>query len=113
MRRDDAYLLDMLIAARDAVSFVRDLSRQQFVSSRIHQQAVTKALEIIGEAAGRVSEPVRAAHPEIPWDEITGMRHRLVHDYFEINLDKVWETVQDDLPPLISMLEPLIPPEER
>jgi uncharacterized protein with HEPN domain len=113
MRRDDACLLDMLIAARDALSFVHGLSRQQFASSRIHQQAVTKALETIGEAAGRVSEPTRAAHPEFPWREIMGMRHRLVHDYFEIDLDKVWETVQNDLPPLIAKLEPLVPPEEH
>jgi uncharacterized protein with HEPN domain len=71
-----------------------------------------KALETIGEAAGKISEPARAAHPEIPWREMMGMRHRLVHDYFEINLDKVWETVREDLPPLIQKLEPLVPPEE-
>jgi uncharacterized protein with HEPN domain len=113
MRHDDAYLLDMLIAARDALSFVHGLSRQQFSSSRIHQQAVAKALETIGEAAGKVSERTRSAHPEFPWREIVGMRHRLVHDYFEIDLEKVWETVQHDLPPLISILEPLVPPEEH
>jgi uncharacterized protein with HEPN domain len=101
----------MLIAARDALSFVYGLSLEQFAASRIHQQAVTKALETIGEAAGRISEQARAEHPEIPWREVTGMRHRLVHDYFEINLDKVWETVQNDLPPLIAKLEPLVPPE--
>jgi len=113
MRRDEAYLLDMLLAARDALSFLHGLSPEQFAASRIHQQAVTKALETIGEAAGRISGSTRAAHPEIPWAEITGMRHRLVHDYFEIDLDRVWETVQVDLPPLIAKLEPLIPPEER
>ena len=112
MRRDDAYLLDMLIAARDALSFVQGLSRQQFVASRIHQQAVTKALETVGEAAGKVSRGTRVAHPEFPWREIMGMRHHLVHDYFEIDLDKVWETVHKDLPPLIAQLEPLVPPEE-
>ncbi|HXJ92156.1 MAG TPA: DUF86 domain-containing protein [Terriglobia bacterium] len=112
MRRDEAYLLDMLIAARDAVSFVQGLSSEQFATSRIHQQAVTKALETIGEAAARISEPTRAAHPEVPWREIIGMRHRLVHDYFEVDLDKVWDTLQNDLPSLIAKLEPLVPPEE-
>jgi uncharacterized protein with HEPN domain len=112
MRRDDAYLLDMLIAARDAVSFLGGISQEQFGASRIHQQAVTKALETVGEAAARVSEPARAAHPEIPWREIVGMRHRLVHGYFEIDLDKVWDTVQNDLPSLIAKLELLVPPEE-
>lgn len=112
MRRDDAYLLDMLIAARDAMSFLKELSAEQFVASRIHQQAVMKALETIGEAAARVSEPTRAAHSELPWREIIGMRHRLVHGYFEIDLDKVWDTVRNDLPSLIAKLEPLVPPEE-
>lgn len=112
MRRDEAYLLDMLIAARDAVSFVQGLSAEQFGASRIHQQAVAKALETIGESAARISEPTRTAHPEIPWREIIGMRHRLVHDYFEVDRDKVWDTVQNDLPSLIAALEPLVPPEE-
>jgi uncharacterized protein with HEPN domain len=112
MRRDEAYLLDMLIAARDAASFVRGLSCEQFRASRLHQQAITKALETIGEAAARVSEQSRTVHSEIPWRDIIGMRHRLVHDYFEINLDKIWETVQNDLAPLIAKLEPLIPREE-
>jgi uncharacterized protein with HEPN domain len=112
MRRDEAYLLDMLIAARDAVSFLRGLSAEQFRASRVHQLAVVKAVEIVGEAAARVSEPIRAAHPEIPWREIMGMRHRLVHGYFEVDLDKVWQTVQNDLPPLIANLEPLVPSEE-
>jgi uncharacterized protein with HEPN domain len=112
MARDDAYLLDMLIAARDAMSFLEGVSAEEFAGSRIHQQAVTKALETIGEAAVRVSEPTRAAHPEVPWREIIGMRHRLVHGYFEIDLDKVWDTVRNDLPPLIAKLELLVPPEE-
>ena len=112
MRRDEAYLLDMLIAARDAVSFIQEVSAEEFRASRLHQHAVMKALETIGEAAGKISEPTRAAHPDIPWRDITGMRHRLAHDYFEISLDKVWEAVHNDLPPLIAKLEPLVPPEE-
>lgn len=112
MRRDDAYLLDMLIAARDAVTFLGELSSEQFAASRIHQQAVAKALETIGEAAARVSESTRAAHAEIPWREIIGMRHRLVHDYFEVDLQKVWDTVRNDIPPLIAILERVVPPEE-
>lgn len=83
MRRDDGYLLDILIAARDAVTFLEGLSREQFGESRLHQQAITKCLETIGEAAARVSETTRAATPNIPWREIIGMRHRLVHGYFE------------------------------
>ena len=112
MRRDAAYLLDILIAARDAQSFVSGLTWEQFEGSRLHQNAVIKAIEIIGEAAGRVSNETRATYTEIPWPEIIGMRHRLVHGYFEVDLRKVWDTVQNDLPPLIASIEPLIPPEE-
>ena len=111
MRRDEAFLLDMLIAARDARSFASEVSRDEFDTSRLHQQAIVKALETIGEAAARVSEQTRAAYPAIPWAEIAGMRNRLVHGYFEIDLDKVWDTVQNDVVPLIAVLESLVPPE--
>ena len=112
MCRDEAYLLDMLIAARDAASFLHGVSPEQLAASRIHQLAVIKALETIGEAAARVSEATRTGHQEIPWREIIGMRHRLVHDYSDVALDKVWETVQNDLPSLIAKLEALVPPRE-
>ncbi len=112
MRRDQGYLLDILIAARDATLFLSGLTERQFDESRLHQNAVIKALEIIGEAAGRISKETREGHPEIPWTEIIGMRNRLVHGYFEVDLGEVWDTVHRDLPPLIAMIEPLIPPEE-
>lgn len=113
MRRDDIYLLDMLIAARDAQDFVSSLTREEFQASRLHQLAALKALETIGEAAARISEPFREAHSEIPWREIISMRNRLVHAYFEVDFDKVWDTIQNDLPTLIAAIEPLVPPEEE
>jgi uncharacterized protein with HEPN domain len=94
------------------VSFLEGITAEQFAASRIHQQAVTKPIETIGEAAARVSERTRAAHSEVPWREIIGMRHRLVHDYFEIDLEKVWDTVRHDRLTLIAALHPLVPPEE-
>ncbi len=111
MRRDDAYLLDMLLAARDAVEFADKLTYPQFEHERMHQLAILKAVEIIGEAASHVSNDTKEANPEIPWQEIVGMRNRLVHAYFDIDLGLVWQTVQDDLPTLITLLEPLVPPE--
>ena len=111
MRRDEAYLLDILIAAREASAFVADLSWREFAESRLHQNAVVKALEVIGEAAGRISVETRQAHPEIPWAEIIGMRNRLVHGYFEIDVAQVWDTVHHDVPPLMAAVEPLVPPE--
>lgn len=66
--------------------------------------ALVKDVEIIGEAAYRTAEDTRRALPEIPWEDIVGMRHRLVHAYFDINLDILWKTVQEDLPPLVRIL---------
>lgn len=111
MRRDDAYLLDMLLAGRDAAEFAAGLTFPEFQRSKLHQNAVLKAIETVGEAAARVSGETRVAHPDIPWNEIIGMRNRLVHAYFDINLRRVWTTVQQDIPRLIAMLEPLLPPE--
>jgi uncharacterized protein with HEPN domain len=110
MWRDDALLLDILIAAGDARDFVRDLDWQAFAASKLHQSAVARALEIVGEAASKVSQTFRADHPEIPWTKMIGMRHRLIHAYAEVRLDVVWNVVQNELPALIDIVRPLVPP---
>lgn len=110
-RDDSAYLLDMLLAARDALSFTEDLSFKDFVRDRRTQLSVLKSVEIVGEAAAQVSEDAKRASPDIPWRQIVGMRNRLVHVYFDIDLPLVWDTVRHDLPDLIARLEPLVPPE--
>jgi uncharacterized protein with HEPN domain len=71
-----------------------------------------RALEVIGEAAGKVSTATQDAHPEIPWREITGMRHRLIHDYGDVRIDIVWNVVQPRLDPLIAIVEALVPDED-
>ena len=109
-REDEALLLDMLESARDAVAFAEGLDYADFVEDRRSQLAILKAVEIVGEAASRVSADTRSAHPAIPWREIAGMRNRLVHAYFGIDLRQVWDTVRDDVPSLINELEPLVPP---
>ena len=95
----------MLDAAREAVAFASGRSRQDLDQDRILVLAVVKCVEMIGEAAARVSEQTRTDHPEIPWQDIVGMRNRLIHAYFDINLDVVWSTITADLPALISELE--------
>lgn len=112
MWRDEAYLLDMLIAAKDARTFSAGLSWEAFRESSLHQHGIAKALENIGEAARKVSDETRAAHPEIPWEQIVALRNRIAHDYFRLDLVRIWEIVQEDVPALIEMLEPLVPPEE-
>ena len=112
MRRDDEIRLShMLDAAREAVSFARGRVCGDLEIDRQLVLSLVKDVEIVGEAAAQVTEPTRTQLPEIPWQEIVGMRNRLVHAYFSINLDIVWQTVQEDLPTLIAKLERLVPPE--
>ncbi len=70
--------------------------------------ALVKDIEIIGEAAYQISEATREQLRHVPWDDIIGMRHRLVHAYFDINLDILWQTVQEDIPALIAVVQPLV-----
>ena len=111
MRRDDAWLLDMLLAARDAVGFAAPLTFPKFKDDPLQHLAILKSVEIIGEAALRISEETKAKHADIAWTEVVGMRRRFVNTCFAIRFDALWQTVQNDLPPLIAQLEPLVPPE--
>jgi uncharacterized protein with HEPN domain len=111
MWRDDAYLLDMLLAARDIQDLAADMTWERFAGDRLVQHGFMRLIQIIGEAARKVSPESRAAHPEIPWQSIVSMRHRLVHDYNRILVERVWEVMAQDIPPLIALLEPLVPPE--
>ncbi|MFC3226406.1 DUF86 domain-containing protein [Marinibaculum pumilum] len=106
--RDVALVLDMLSAARDATDFVRGMDLDGFRASRLHQNAVIRSVEVVGEAAGRVSDATVAAHPDIPWRSITGMRHRLIHGYADVDIDLVWSVTQHQLPELIALLDALI-----
>ena len=106
MRKDDQVRLQhMLDAAREAIGFAQGRARTDLDSDRMLVLSLIKEIEIVGEAATQVSEVTREQLPEIPWTDIVGMRNRLVHAYFDINLEILWRTVQDDLPPLITVLE--------
>lgn len=112
MRHDDALLLDMLLAARDAQEIARGATISDFKQNRTLQLAILKAVEIVGEAASRISADTREPNPDIPWANIVGMRNRLVHGYFDVNLVRVWETVERDIPRLITQLEGLLSDEQ-
>src|SRR5690348_3443198 len=101
MRSDDALLLDMLIAAQKVQEFVGDLSQEQFEQSKLHQSAVLQELQVIGEAARMISEQTKLSHPEIVWTTIAGMRNRIIHEYFRIDLEILWDTIQDNIPELV------------
>lgn len=94
----------MLEAAGEALALARGRSRADLDSDRGLVLALVKAVEIVGEAASRVSEPTRRQLPRVPWGPIVHMRNRLVHDYFRINLDILWQTVLEDLPELLPLL---------
>lgn len=95
----------MLDAARECIEFIVNKRRKDLDNDRKLTLVLIKEVEIIGEAAYQVSEETRRSLPEIPWEDIVRMRHRLVHVYFDINLDILWRTVQDDIPLLIELLE--------
>ena len=106
MRRDDAIRLrHMLDAAREALSFAEGRSRDDLYEDRMLALSLVKSIEIIGEAASQVSQATKDGTVSIPWADIIGMRNRLVHAYFDIDLEIVWRTVVDELPPLAAELE--------
>ena len=113
LKDDEIRLRHMLEAAREAVSFARGRVRGDLETDRQLVLSLIKDIEIVGEAAAQVTESARAQAPDIPWQAIVAMRNRLVHGYFSINLDIVWQTVQHDLPTLIAQLERVVSPELR
>jgi uncharacterized protein with HEPN domain len=113
MLRDNEYLLDILEAAKLALSYVSGKTREEFLKDTQCQDAVIRRLEIIGEASRRLSGQTRAAFPHLPWQAMAGMRNILIHEYDGVDLITVWDTVRIDLPAIISALQSSIPPEER
>lgn len=108
--KDTGYLWDMLDSARTICDFVSGISFNQYMQDRKLQLAVERAIEIIGEAARRVSESFRSRHPEIPWQNIIAQRNVLAHEYGEIKQELIWKVVTKRIPELIATLTPLIPP---
>lgn len=105
MRHDDALLLDMLTACRKLVRFTQGLTADSFQTNELVQSAVLREFQVLGDAARLISDATKDAHRSIPWRLIAGMRNRLVHTYFDVRLDVVWETIQQDIPPLLAALE--------
>jgi uncharacterized protein with HEPN domain len=100
----------MLLNARKVIERATKASRAELDSDEDLAAALVWRLSVIGEAAGRVSQPQRDQTPQIPWTQIVGMRHRLIHGYDAIDLDLVWQTVEQDLPPLVAELDNLLQP---
>jgi uncharacterized protein with HEPN domain len=110
--RDPAYLWDMLQAAREVEEMLEGHDLGTFLSSTILLRATERSVEIIGEAARRVSVAYREMHPEIPWRMIIGQRNILAHEYGQIDHGLLYKTAADDIPALIIQLKELLPPLE-
>ena len=108
--KDVGYLWDMLDSARTISNFLSGVSFNQYMQNRQLQLAVERALEIIGEAARRVSKSFQEEHSDIPWQNIIAQRNVLAHEYGEIKQELIWKVATVRIPELIASLEPLVPP---
>ena len=106
--RDKGRLLDIIEAADDVSAFVKGLGYDSFVADKLRYFAVLKNVEIIGEAAYMISSSLKESHSEIPWDQITKMRHVLVHDYSSVLPEILWETATRDIPVLKEQIRALL-----
>jgi|694.fasta_scaffold09820_16 uncharacterized protein with HEPN domain len=111
--REFNYLQDMLNAAKLAQDFVAGIDWAAFEIDLMRQAAVTREFEIIGEAARRISTETQSTLPHIPWSKIIGMRNRLIHEYDDLDLVIIWDTIHTALPQLITTLESIIFAEEN
>lgn len=106
MSPEDSPLLDILAAAKHACGFVANVTEREFSASLMHQYAVSRALEIIGEASKKVPEEARVRYPALPWPKMVALRNRLIHEYGDVKPAVLWEIVHRDLPDLIAAIEP-------
>lgn len=108
-RRDDrVFLVDMLNHASEAVELLGDASSKDLVIDRVTELALRKLVEVVGEAANRVSPATQQRQPEIAWSQIIGARNRLVHGYDTVSLSILQDIVQNDLPPLVEQLKSIV-----
>ena len=105
---DEVRLKHMLDASYDAISFAKDRHRSDLDKDRMLLLSLVKAIEIIGEAASKITNEFKAKYSNIPWNSIVGMRNRLIHAYFDVNHDTVWDTVKNEIPKLVAELEKIV-----
>jgi uncharacterized protein with HEPN domain len=110
MKDDRVFLIDMLETARRIQLRMINLTREEFDKNEDLRLSLAYLIQIVGEAARRVSQTKRQSLPQIPWLHVTGMRHHIVHEYTNVDFDIVWETASQDIPALIQILGPIVEP---
>jgi uncharacterized protein with HEPN domain len=106
-RSERLYLFDIREAINRILTYTAS-GRDTFVTDAKTQDAVIRNIEIIGEATRNISETTRTSHPEVPWRDISDMRNKVIHDYFRVDQDIVWDVVQNDLPSLRAQIEAML-----
>jgi uncharacterized protein with HEPN domain len=102
--KDHIRIQHMIDAAERIVAFTDEISKDQFLKDEKLNLAVVRLFEILGEAANNISDDLREKYHDVPWSEIAGVRNRLIHGYFDVDLNIVWQIIQQDVPPLLSRL---------
>ena len=108
MQNDRIQLQHMLDAVKEVIEFTTGKTRDDLTENRMLMHAIVRLFEIIGEAAKGVSDEIRNEHPKLPWKQMIGMRDRLIHGYFDVDLDIIWTTIIEDLPKLKTQIEEII-----
>lgn len=108
-QQDPALVLDMMDSARAIVEMVSGMAYTDYAGDRRTRRAIEREVEIIGEAARKVSQAFQNAHPEVPWRKIVAQRHKLAHEYGEIEDEILWRVATVHIPELIDLLAPLLP----
>lgn len=112
-RMDRELISDIREAIQRIMTYVDGMSYEMFTADTKTQDAVIRNIEIMGEAAKNLSQQIRARHPQIPWKQMAGSRDRLIHDYFGVNIDIVWQIVDVELPQVLSMLKEIAHDDEE
>ncbi len=108
MKKDEAFLKHILDAISDVENFSKNVTRAEFLGNKEKQYAVLRALEIMGEASKNLSEQLKGKHTEVPWRDVAGMRDKLIHGYFGVKLEMVWETIRNELPKIKKQIREIL-----